>query len=187
MRRLLPVALAVTAVVAFAAAADDSPAPDSVAAAYLGVLVEDGMGAAGRFFDPEGLGALKEVFVALLQSEAQQGQSQLREAMFGPNASLDDVSETEPVAFYSGVMRILEMQMQQANVSFSNGKVLGAVFENPKLAHVVARMDLSTATDSVSSIDTISMREVDGRWVLLLTDDVEQMARVARAQLAAQP
>ncbi len=187
MRRLLFAALAVTTLAAFAAAADDAPSPDSVAAEYLGVLVDDGMGATGRFFDPESLGGLKEVFVALLEIEAKQGQSQLREAMFGSNASLESVTDMKPTAFYSGVMRFIEVQMEQANVTFSGGVVLGTVFENPKLAHVVARMNLSTGDDSVSSIDIISMNEMDGRWVLLLNSEVEQMAKMIQAQLAAQP
>jgi hypothetical protein len=160
--------------------------PEAVAQAYLDAIVEGGLTATGAFFAPEALGDLKEAFVPLLELEAAQGQANLRGLMFDAGQSLEQIQALSPADFYNGVMRFLEVQMGQAQVSFSGGEVLGTVMEGEDLAHVVTRMAIGIGEGSAKNMEILSMQRVEGGgWALLLQGEIRQMMEAIRAQVEA--
>lgn len=166
--------------------------PEEVAEQYLEVATNEGLSQTGRFFEPEAVQGMKDTFVSLLELEAEQGQSQVLQLMFGEEATLDAARAMPPAEFYGGVMRFIEAQMQSGDIRFSDSAVLGAVREGDDVAHVVTRVVVGVGAQSVSSVDLISMRKEGDGWTLLMQPEMDQFAsaighQVERARASAPP
>ena len=114
----------------------------------------------------------------LFEIDDERADAQLRHAIFGPEATLATVKETDPSAFFEAYVSFLEGQIQQMQVRISGGKILGTVEETPELVHVVARVQLGLGDDAISSLDLVSVRKTDTGWRIALKDEIQAMAKL---------
>lgn len=154
-------------------------APESIARAYFTALNERGMASIAEFMHPDELLRFKEMLLPLYEAEAEQGGGDLRKQTFGDKATLDDVKTASPAAFMRRFMTPMTEQMKAGGVIFDRIDIIGTVREG-EVAHVVARIHIGVGDAAMSQLDVISLKPMEGSWGLMLTAQMEGLARALR-------
>ena len=90
----------------------------------------------------------------------------------------DDLEQLSPQEFLSDFYNAFfksnpEYVESQINIK---SKVLGKVFENEDLCHIITRNTRTMEGNDLSVIDVKSLKKVDGTWYMTLQDELVQMA-----------
>lgn len=176
-------ALALVPLLLVLAAGASAKGPEDVAREFLRVGKEQGLSAAGSFYDTDGLARLKSAYMLLLELQDEHGQPQVREQMFGPGTTLAAAGQKSPVEFYRGVMALFTGELDQVGARFDATEVLGSVAEGEDLVHVVARVTVAVGDQQATSVDLLSFERQGDAWVLLMDQELEQFAAQVRAQV----
>ncbi len=153
---------------------------EEVVAAYFAAIDVDGFASTSRFFHPSALAEFQTLTLPIFESEARDGASEFRRAVFGPEASLESLRAMEPTRFYRRFMSFMERQMGPTTRIGQQVEVLGSVIEDGTLAHVVVRARLGPPTDRQTRVDVVSLERTETGWGVLLSNELQGLAGALR-------
>lgn len=174
-KRVGNLALAVTVALAWSTsvsgASMDAGSPQAVVDASVECGTRQDWLCMARLMDPVALKDVRSLFGEMFQGDTLDPRIQ---AMFGGKTSeqIARLSDTEFLAaFLGGVMR------QAGGITIEKVQVLGGVAEGQDQYHAVTRSiaRLQLADTTLTTVDVISLRKVDGQWRLQLNGDVQAM------------
>lgn len=171
---LLPLVLALL-LSAGPARAQTSPTPEDAARRYFAVMREAEWDAAAKLMHPDALEEFKSFFVALAAADSA---GTVISTFFGVRTAAE-FRALPPAEVYARMMRSITAvspEMKQALTSMQ-AEVVGSVPEGGDVAHVVYRMNVAVSGASVGTVQVISFRRSGGRWLGLLTGDMQGMVR----------
>lgn len=154
-------------------------APEAIARAYFSTLKERGLASVAEFMHPDELLRFKTMMLPFFQAEAEAGKHDLLAGLFGAKATLADVENASPSAFMRKFLAPMAQQMSEAGAGFDRVEIVGSVREG-ELAHVVARIHVGVGEMAVTQMDVISLKPMEGSWGLMLTGQMEGLARALR-------
>lgn len=134
----------------------------------------DGM---ARLMHPEALAELRGFLDPLLDMA---GAVDFREAVLGVKSSADARQLSDQEVF-AGFVRFAMTQDPELVPSMRTAEleVVGHLMED-ETAHVVSRITISYQGITISRMEVSSFRELNGRWLGLLTGDISAMAKALR-------
>ncbi|WP_296250402.1 hypothetical protein [uncultured Stenotrophomonas sp.] len=155
--------------------------PEDVGRAYKEAINARGMAAMTDFIHPEELQRFKSMFAPLLTEEQTESSAALLHIYFGEDASVESVREMPAGTFMARIMKFAESQMGGAAVRIEDQQFLGSVNEGA-LVHMVTRNTVSIGAIRLTKMEVVSMRPYGDSWRMLLSGDVEGMAKAIRAR-----
>jgi hypothetical protein len=179
-------ALLAAALMCLAGPARAAPAakPESVVQDYFAALQQNGLTSAADFMHPDELRRFKEMIFPILAAEDAAGRHDLREAMFGANATMGDAESASPADFLRAFMRFVAARMSDAKPHFDRIEVLGAIPEGD-VVHVVTRVYVGVGDLAVRQMEVVSLKPSGDDWKLMLTGQMEGLAQALRARVPA--
>jgi hypothetical protein len=185
--RLLVVALLALAVPAWgaegaSAVVDNSP--EGVTRQYFDAIRTGGVTAAVRFMHPDALARFQEMLVPLFAAEAEAGHSELRDATFGSEATLEQVTAKTPEQFMGGFAALMDRQVGQ--IEFTDLQVIGSVPEGDETVHVLARIGVGMpdSEDEIEGMEVVTLIRWQDSWRLGLTKQMQGLADALRVQMS---
>jgi hypothetical protein len=156
--------------------------PESVAQAYFAALQQQGLSNAAEFMHPDELAKFKAMLLPVVAAEDAAGRHDLREAMFGANASMGDAESSSPGDFMRAFMRFVAARTKDAKPHFDKIDVLGTIREG-EIVHVLTRLQVGAGDLSIQQMEVISLKPSGDEWKLMLTGQMEGLAKSLRARV----
>lgn len=154
------------------AQAQDTSSPEASAASTMEAMAAADWTGMADLMHPEALNELRDLFVPLLKHP---NMEDLRVEMFGMT-TIAEVDELSGADVYQELIQFsvgLDPNISQA-LSTATLDVIGHVMEE-KTAHVVYRLNMTVEEMSISQMAVASYKEMDGRWLGMLTADLRGM------------
>ncbi|MFT5467721.1 MAG: hypothetical protein ACI8UO_002828 [Verrucomicrobiales bacterium] len=181
MRSIL--ALTIFALSIFQASAVDQSDPLKVAEAYWNALTESDYAAAAELFDPKALKGVRELMSIFEDSDNPQIAAAVPQ-LFGEGATAEMLAAMSDVEFFEKFLGTV-MGLMGESVDFEEMKVLGGVDEGKDIRHIVTRMTVKVEELKMGAIEVVSLRNVDGKWSVMLKGEIEAMAKGLRERFDA--
>lgn len=154
--------------------------PEETANEYFQALKSRGVSEAAKFMHPGELARFKEMVFPLFAAESAAGKAELREATFGKGVSVEEIRKADPRTFLSLFLNLIGAR-SGVQPTFHSCEVLGVVPED-QVMHVLARIKVDTPPVSVTKMEVISMKQHEGKWMLLLNGQIEGFAQALAAR-----
>lgn len=164
----------------FASKASAQSASDA-ANDYFEVFKNGEYAKAADFFDPTALKDFREMLDLgdALPAEAAQ---QFYPILFGAGSTKESVAAMNDVEFFGGFLTFVMNQAAQAGqLNFDKVEILGEVPEGEDVVHVLTRSFVSMGAMEMESMEVISFRKVDDKWMAMLSGKMKGMAAQLRS------
>lgn len=169
-----------------------TPAPvnaEEIVQAYVGSLRAGRYDEVGRLLDVEGCKRLQTQLVPVIkESHTATPEAGLLKLFDGIETveGLEKLSPEEFVAaFFGGVTKLNPVFKE--TLSSMTAKVIGTVPEGDGVLHVVCRITNSNAGMNITKVSVISLKKNGGKWGVMLSSEIENMAEQVRRVLAGTP
>jgi hypothetical protein len=190
--RLLFIAVVLPVTLSIPLRADEpktkADSPEAVAKRAMEALKEDRLDDFAKAMHPDALKELKSVMVSVVEAAEKGGQAKDLLALLGNAKSSDDLNKLDEqkffVVFYRGLTRS-QPKLKEV-LSGAEIKVLGHIMEGTDTAHVIHRMTMTVEGTKVAKMEVISMRKTESGWGMMLTGDLENVAKALRRQFGAE-
>ena len=105
--------------------------------------------------------------------------------LFGTNFHSETIQNESPADFFADIMNMTTNVSPELKATFSGMKNLsiGAVAEGDSLVHVVNRTNLNIGGQSITEMNVVTLKKIEGEWRLLLSPKVEGIAQMIRRGL----
>ena len=152
--------------------AQDTSTPEASTAAAMEFMRNSDWSGMAELMHPDALTELHDLFLPILQHP---NMEEFRVEIFGLSTPEDAAELSGSDLFQKIVDLTMSSEPDLADVmSTATIDVIGHVMEGAT-AHVVYRMNMTVEEISISQMAVSSLREVDGRWLALLTADLRGM------------
>lgn len=163
--------------------------PEEIVQAYVGSLRAGRYDEVGRLLDVEGCKRLQTQLVPVIkESHTANPEAGLLKLFDGIETveGLEKLSPEEFVAaFFGGVTKLNPVFKE--TLSSMTAKVIGTVPEGDGVLHVVCRITNSNAGMNITKVSVISLKKNGGKWGVMLSSEIENMAEQVRRVLAGTP
>ena len=174
LRSLLLALLLPTAMVQAQAAADT---PEAVAGALFSRMQGGDMRGAAELFDPAALKEFHDMLGPVVEMLADDGAaSPAIGSLFG-DASPKQLKSASDAEFFAAMLGGI---LGRSGVKLESQQVIGSIAEGPDLRHVVTRNTASGMGLTITEMEVVSLRRVDGAWRALLSGQMKGMADAIR-------
>lgn len=178
---LVRIAIVITALT-FLPTPSAAETPEDVANRYFEALQEHGLSAVGDFLHPDGLAKFKQMMMPVVSFVDEQGDAPMLAAFFA-GATIEEVEAMLPADFMSGFLSIITAQTEELGaIHFDEIEVLGSLKEADDLVHVLTRVTVGVGELAMTDMEVVSVRPYEGSWRILLTGELEGLARTLRVQ-----
>ena len=154
------VCMLVCALAAWPAATWANSAQEKLATAYIKGMASGDPAAVQGMFHPDELVQLRARILKVLEAEATQGGSAIRNRLFGAAMSMDDVRRLTHEAFFATLSRSFGMPAER----IEEVKILGVIEENSQLVHAVARIVPPESAQTRPRVTVVSMIKYGKDW-----------------------
>ena len=178
--RALVVTLFLLAPASHAQAVADTP--EAVAGAMYSRMQGGDMRGAAELFDPAALKEFHDMLGPVMGLLAEDGDAT---PMLGPlfgGASPKQLKSASDGEFFAAMLNGI---LGRSGVKLESQQILGSVAEGPDLRHVVTRNTASGLGMTMTEMEVVSLRRVDGAWRVLLSGQMKGMAEAIRRGLDA--
>ncbi|TQV77730.1 hypothetical protein [Denitrobaculum tricleocarpae] len=173
--------LALSLFVATPAAANDAEL-ETLARDYFASVQSEGVGAIASALHPDALAEFRAMILPIFEAEAESGQPNFTNAVFGGPKTIDEIRALDPEAFIGAFMSFLGQQMQNLNVKFDQIDILGSVPEG-EVRHVLARVTVGAGEISVTEMEVLSFTPYEDTWRLQLNGELKGIATALRGSI----
>lgn len=161
------------------------------AQAALEAMRAEGLPALAAHMHPQELARFRSLVLPALAPPAdapvalQRNAAMLRASVFGPQVTAAALTQMSPASLLGGFLAANQQQMQQGGMGFGSFQVLGEVAEGDTV-HVLARSQTLVGPQRTpfDSLEVLSLRRDGTQWKLLLSSELEGMARSLSSQAA---
>lgn len=177
--RGLALAMLCLAPAAQAQQAVDTTRPEAVVAEMSARMRAGDWAAAAALFDDEALRSFRGMMAPLLASTPE------TEAGFAKALGVADIAalaQSTDAEFFAAFMRGL---MARSQAKLEAPQILGGVAEGADVRHVVMRNRVSAMGMSMTKMEVVSLRRRGEAWKVLLSGEIEGMAKALQAALGA--
>jgi hypothetical protein len=162
-----------------------SPTPEDVAAQALAAMSEQRLDDFAALMHPEALDDFRSMLLPVAEAAHRKGQSEQLLTLFHGVETMEGLRNLDSksffAAFLTGVSEVIP-QFAQAMRGMT-AEVLGHVMEGGDIAHIVYRGSVALEGATIKKVAVISMKGTDQGWGMLLTGDIENMARMLELQM----
>ncbi len=137
-----------------------SSAQEKLATAYIQGMASGDPAAVQGMFHPDELVQLRARILKVLEAEATQGGSAIRNRLFGAAMSMDDVRRLTHENFFATLSRSFGMPAER----IEEVKILGVIEENSQLVHAVARIVPPESAQTRPRVTVVSMIKYGKDW-----------------------
>ncbi|MCP4706774.1 MAG: hypothetical protein GY865_19425 [candidate division Zixibacteria bacterium] len=160
----------------------DDKGPESLAEKYFNTLQTDGVTSVGQFLHPDALAEFKNMMLPIIEAEANSGQHQLKDVLFGDSATVAEIKEMDHMDFMNSCMNLIAIQMGSANISFDKMEILGTI-EEGDARHVVTRIAIGADELAITQFEVLSFMPYEDTWRLQLSGKMKGLAATLRANM----
>lgn len=169
--------------VASAPARADSP--ESAVRAYMDDLRHHGLAVVADHLHRDEMARFKSMLLpALLRRDFPQ-QREVITGLFGPDATPQSVAAMPADRFVTAIMRLVEQRLAARGVRFGEADVIGTVPEG-EVIHVVTRTRTGAGPMSITGLEVMSVRLDGPHWRLMLSGQIDGLARAIAADVQRQ-
>lgn len=170
--------------------AAEKSVPERLAAHYYAKLREGDTAAVAKYIDVEELVDFKQKLIPILDAGFLADLSPEVLQVFAKGDDLAPVKEYSPEKLFSRFLDIVCLQPYIQNfLGQSTTRIIGSVGENTdkgKTVHVLVRNVPDGENGTEAPLTVLSARLLDGKWRLLIPQDIAQAVEMLHAQVMAQ-
>jgi hypothetical protein len=150
---------------------------------YFSVLRQKDYDRAAAFFDPNALGAFRQMmsFMSEIPKEAQE---EVYTTFFGAGANKESIAKMSNARFFASFLRFIMASADEAGgLKFGKVDILGEVMEGKDVAHVVTRSNVSVGDIEVEAMEVVSFKKHGKEWKTLLSGNIKGLANQLKKSL----